>query len=79
MDSREEAIARDLSARVRAFLEEHNPATTDPRDFLGARFDAGLAWVHFPRGYGGLELFADISGPDRRSADRRGRAAAGRW
>ena len=56
MDSREEAIARDLSARVRALLEEHNPATTDPRDFLGARFDAGLAWVHFPRGYGGLEL-----------------------
>ena len=50
MDSREEAIARDLSARVRALLEEHNPATTDPRDFLGARFDAGLAWVHFPRG-----------------------------
>jgi len=25
-------------------------------DFLGAQFDAGLAWVHFPVGLGGLEL-----------------------
>ncbi|MEU3699898.1 hypothetical protein AB0E75_30555, partial [Streptomyces griseoviridis] len=23
-------------------------------DFLRARFDAGLAWVHFPEGLGGL-------------------------
>ncbi|SON62391.1 Acyl-CoA dehydrogenase FadE34 [Mycobacterium simulans] len=46
----------DLQTRVRMLLEEHDPATTDPKDFLGARFDAGLAWVHFPRGNGGLEL-----------------------
>jgi alkylation response protein AidB-like acyl-CoA dehydrogenase len=56
MGTDEQAIARDLSARVRTLLEEHNPATADPRDFLGARFDAGLAWVHFPRGCGGLDL-----------------------
>jgi alkylation response protein AidB-like acyl-CoA dehydrogenase len=49
-------IAADLDARVRALLEEHDPASSDPREFLGARFDAGLAWVHFPRGCGGLEL-----------------------
>lgn len=46
----------DVSARVRALLDEHDPATSDPRDFLGARFDAGLAWVHFPTGIGGLDL-----------------------
>ncbi|WP_204803529.1 acyl-CoA dehydrogenase family protein [Mycobacterium riyadhense] len=46
----------DLQTTVRTLLEEHDPATTDPRDFLGARFDAGLAWVHFPRGNGGLDL-----------------------
>lgn len=50
------SIAEDLHARVQALISEHDPATTDPREFLGARFDAGLAWVHFPRGCGGLEM-----------------------
>ncbi|MFJ8448458.1 acyl-CoA dehydrogenase family protein [[Kitasatospora] papulosa] len=31
------------------------PATTDRTDFLEARFDAGLAWVHYPVGLGGLD------------------------
>jgi alkylation response protein AidB-like acyl-CoA dehydrogenase len=48
--------AQDLHARVRALLDEHDPVRTDPREFLGARFDAGLAWVHFPVGSGGLDL-----------------------
>jgi alkylation response protein AidB-like acyl-CoA dehydrogenase len=52
----EAAVAEDLRARVRALLDEHDPATSDPRDFLAARFDAGLAWVHFPPGSGGLDL-----------------------
>jgi alkylation response protein AidB-like acyl-CoA dehydrogenase len=52
----EQAIALDLNERVRALLDEHDPASSDPRDFLAARFDAGLAWVHFPRGSGGLDL-----------------------
>lgn len=46
----------DLDARVQALLDEHDPATTDPREFLGARYDAGLAWVHLPPGFGGLGL-----------------------
>ena len=40
--------------RLDALLAEHDPKGTDARDFLGAQFDAGLAWVHFPEGYGGL-------------------------
>ena len=32
------------------------PASTPDRDFLGAQFDAGLAFVHFPEGFGGLGL-----------------------
>lgn len=43
-----------MNARVRDLLEDHPPATTDRTAFLGARFDAGLAWVHFPEGSGGL-------------------------
>jgi len=39
---------------VRKFLAEHDPAAMDRTDFLRARFDAGLAWVHFPVGLGGL-------------------------
>src|SRR6185436_3345288 len=30
------------------------PSTMDAVDFLRARFDAGLAWVHYPEGLGGL-------------------------
>jgi alkylation response protein AidB-like acyl-CoA dehydrogenase len=51
-----ERTESDLKARVQTLLDEHDPATSDPRDFLGARFDAGLAWVHFPPGNGGLGL-----------------------
>lgn len=44
----------ELRARVRALLTEHEPGAADPLGFLRARFDAGLAWVHFPVGLGGL-------------------------
>jgi len=52
----EQAVADDLHKRVRALIDEHDPVSSDPHDFLAARFDAGLAWVHFPRGSGGLDL-----------------------
>jgi alkylation response protein AidB-like acyl-CoA dehydrogenase len=48
--------ADDLSSQVRAFLADHDPATTDRLDFVRARFDAGLAWVHYPVGLGGQGL-----------------------
>jgi len=37
-------------------LENHDPSTTSATAFLGAQFDLGLAWVHFPQGHGGLDL-----------------------
>ena len=46
----------ELRERVRAFLAEHDPHATPRQDFLNARFDAGLAWVHYPEGLGGLGL-----------------------
>jgi alkylation response protein AidB-like acyl-CoA dehydrogenase len=48
--------AGDLSGQVRDFLAAHDPAATDRLDFLRARFDAGLAWVHYPPGLGGQGL-----------------------
>lgn len=47
-------VDADLAVRVDRFLHEHDPYTTDRWEFLRARFDAGLAWVWFPLGYGGL-------------------------
>ncbi|MEU1663684.1 acyl-CoA dehydrogenase family protein [Streptomyces sparsogenes] len=50
----EKVTADQLRHRVRRLLAEHPVATTDRLDFLRARFDAGLAWVHYPPGLGGL-------------------------
>ena len=52
----EQASARDLDTRVRQLVATHDPAHTDPQKFLEARFDAGLAWVQFPEGQGGLAV-----------------------
>lgn len=46
----------DLQQRVEELLASHDPTTTSPASFLGAQFDAGLAWVHFPEGKGGLGI-----------------------
>jgi alkylation response protein AidB-like acyl-CoA dehydrogenase len=35
-------------------VAEHNPTEVPLPQFLGACYDAGLSWVHFPEGMGGL-------------------------
>ena len=84
--------ADELRQRARDFLAGHDPATLPRLDFLRARFDAGLAWVHFPAGLGGLGLpralqsvvnaeFAAAGAPDndpRRNGDRPGHGRARR-
>ncbi|GAA4562733.1 acyl-CoA dehydrogenase family protein [Planotetraspora kaengkrachanensis] len=52
----DEAISADLALRVERLLDDVDLARIGREDFLGARFDAGLAWVHFPPGCGGLGL-----------------------
>ncbi len=37
-------------------LAKHDPKTTPATEFLGAQYDLGLAWIHFPEGSGGLGL-----------------------
>ncbi|MCZ4097546.1 acyl-CoA dehydrogenase [Streptomyces sp. SID13666] len=51
-----------LRHRVRALLSAHDPASTDRLAFLRARFDAGLAWVHYPQGLGGLGARRSLQG-----------------
>jgi alkylation response protein AidB-like acyl-CoA dehydrogenase len=48
--------AAALQSQVAGFLATHDPKTSDPLDFLRERFDAGLAWVHYPAGLGGQGL-----------------------
>ena len=50
----------ELRERAREFLAANDPAITDRLDYLRARFDAGLAWVHFPVGLGGLGLAREL-------------------
>ena len=52
--------ADDLRGQVRGFLAGHDPAAMDRLAFLRARFDAGLAWVHYPAGLGGQGLPRDL-------------------
>jgi alkylation response protein AidB-like acyl-CoA dehydrogenase len=47
---------RRVDDLVTELLTKYPPKSTDPVTFLGAQFDAGLAWVHFPVGHGGLGL-----------------------
>ncbi|MCZ0204941.1 acyl-CoA dehydrogenase family protein [Streptomyces achromogenes] len=54
--------ADELRERTRELLAQHPPASTDRADFLRARFDAGLAWVHYPEGLGGLGAPRSLQG-----------------
>ena len=45
-----------LRQQVRDFLAGHDPAAMPRLQFLRARFDTGLAWVHYPAGLGGQGL-----------------------
>ncbi|HUF98427.1 MAG TPA: acyl-CoA dehydrogenase family protein [Ilumatobacter sp.] len=52
---------QQIDDAIDALLAAHDPRTTPDVDFRGARFDAGLAWVHFPIGSGGLGLRPDLN------------------
>ncbi len=58
-------------ALVEDLIATHDPSTTDERVLRGAQYDAGLAWINFPVGYGGLGLRPSY----QREVDRRVRAA----
>ena len=60
-----------LDEAVDALLAEFDPAKIENITFRGARFDAGLAWVHFPTGHGGLDMRPDLN----RHVEERLRAA----
>lgn len=46
--------AADVNDAIDTLLSQFPPSRTDAKAFWGAQFDAGLAWVDFPKGDGGL-------------------------
>ena len=48
------ADAATVEAALDALLAEHDPTTEGYEEFRGHQFDAGLAWVQYPEGNGGL-------------------------
>jgi len=58
LDATADATPDTDELRVReaaeTLLADHPPREVSPEAFLGAQFDAGLAWVHFDEGHGGL-------------------------
>jgi alkylation response protein AidB-like acyl-CoA dehydrogenase len=47
-------LEQDLADRIERLLADAPPKATEPEAFWAARFDAGLAWVHYPEGCGGV-------------------------
>ncbi|CAN5616094.1 acyl-CoA dehydrogenase [soil metagenome] len=68
--SDDQQLAQVTSA-IDTLLSDHSPKTIDDREFRGHRYDAGLAWVHFPEGFGGLGVRPDLN----RIVEERCRAA----
>ena len=62
---------RVVEEAVEALLAAHDPTETSRIEFRGFQYDAGLAWVHHPRGFGGLGVSRQL----QRVAERQLRAA----
>ena len=50
-----------VEAALDSLLAEIDPKKVDNVTFRGARFDHGLAWVHFPEGHGGLGVRPELN------------------
>ncbi len=51
---------QQVDAAIDAFLAEHDPTVESYAEFRGHQFDAGLAFVHFPAGHGGMGLRPEL-------------------
>ncbi len=75
LDRAADAEAEQLDAAIEAFLAEHDAKGMDPVEYRGARYDAGLAWVHFPEGFGGKGLLPKLQAVVERRMREAGAAA----
>jgi alkylation response protein AidB-like acyl-CoA dehydrogenase len=66
------ALPRDLVDEALRLIDRF--AGAPPEDYLGARFDAGLAWLHLAPGDGGRDLDPQLQGDLERLLHERGGA-----
>jgi alkylation response protein AidB-like acyl-CoA dehydrogenase len=77
-----------VRTNIERLLAEHDPKQEDAVSFLGAQYDLGLAWVHFPEGDGGLGVspalqsvveatLAEVGAPSSRTGNPIGVGMAG--
>ena len=64
-----------VEAAIGALLRAFNPRICDNVTFRGARYDHGLAWVHFPVGFGGLGVRPELNKLVERRVREAGAAA----
>jgi alkylation response protein AidB-like acyl-CoA dehydrogenase len=60
-----------VNERLDQLLDELDPETAGEVELRGRQYDLGLAWVHFPEGWGGLDAPPNL----QRQVDQRLRAA----
>ncbi len=65
--------AKQVADALADLLRDHDPTTESAGEFRGNRYDHGLAWVHFPEGFGGL----GVQARHQLTVDRELRAAGG--
>ncbi len=51
-----DADLQKVEAALDTLLADHDPSTEQYQEFRGHQFDAGLAWVMYPEGHGGLSV-----------------------
>jgi alkylation response protein AidB-like acyl-CoA dehydrogenase len=49
-------MSANVDELVDRLLADRPPAQTPAKEFLGEQFDRGLAWLHYPKDCGGLDL-----------------------
>lgn len=64
--------------RVAQLLTEHPPESTNAKEFWGAQYDLGLAWVGFPIGQGGMGVSPRWQGDVNREIIAAGGSVANR-
>src|ERR1700719_1335591 len=57
-----DADAERVAELARGVVADHDPKKVPIPEYLGACYDAGLSWVHFPEGLGGLGVSRGLQG-----------------
>ncbi len=63
--------AQRVDDAIDKLLANHDPKVESYEEFRGHQYDAGLAWVHFPEGFGGMGLRPEL----QKTVEQRLRAA----